>query len=191
MAKGNWFAEWNKDFNNYMVQTIIESIVDGKKHFEKQSLQSFLMNLNTHAPIRYCNGDTLDNRKSNIELYVPRNINNYEEFNESTFALILRDKYGNLNGKSLIDKEDLTRVLNIGYPWVAHKVKGEPFAIANTPEGRIFMNRFVMDTPEDMITHPINLNTLDNRKSNLKNILKNDDHEHDHAHTSPEVDETI
>ena len=26
-----------------------------------------------------------------------------------------------------------------------------------------------MGTPEDMVTHPINLNTLDNRKANLEN----------------------
>ncbi|MGV8979968.1 hypothetical protein [Clostridium sp.] len=31
------------------------------------------------------------------------------------------------------------------------------------------MNRFIMSTDQDMVTHPINLNTLDNRKANLEN----------------------
>lgn len=170
LEKGTWFAQWHKDFNNYLVQTLSEKDAADKKHVEKQTLQSFLLNVHTKAPIRHLNGDTLDNRRSNLELYKQDTTNDFEEFNAETIAIILRDKYGKENGKTLIDKEDLDRVVKTGYSWVSYKIKGEPYAIANTPEGRIFLNRFIMQTPKNKVTHSINLNTLDNRKANLEHI---------------------
>lgn len=170
LEKGTWFAEWNKDFNNYLVQNLSDYYVAGKKHTTKQTLHSFILQAHPKAPIRHLNGDTLDNRKSNLEIYTQKIINNYENVNSETIAIILRDKYGKKIAKTLIDKEDLDRVINYGYAWVSFKIKGEPYAVANTPAGRIYLNKFIMNTPEDMITHPINLNTLDNRKSNLKNV---------------------
>lgn len=171
LEKGTWFAQWHKDFNNYLAQTLSEQLIDGKKMIEKQTLQSFIMDVHTKAPIRHLNGDTLDNRRCNLELYEKNKINDYQEFNENTIAIILRDKYGKENGKTLIDKEDLDRVISTGYSWVCHKINTEPFAVANTPEGRIFLNRFIMQTSENKVTHAINLNTLDNRKANLEHIL--------------------
>jgi len=168
LEKGTWFAQWHKDFNNYLVLTLSEQAVGGKKTIEKQTLQSFLLNVNTKAPIRHLNGDTLDNRKCNLELYEQNKINDYQEFNADTIAIILRDKYGKENGKTLIDKEDLDRVISTGYCWVCYKINGEPYAVANTPEGRIFLNKFIMQTSEGKVTHAINLNTLDNRKANLE-----------------------
>lgn len=170
LEKGTWFAQWHKDFNNYLVLTLSEQEVEGKKHIEKQTLQAFLLNVHTKAPIRHINGDTLDNRKCNLELYEQNKINDFQEFNEATIAIILRDKYGKENAKTLIDKEDLDRVTNTGYSWVCHKINGEPYAVANTPEGRIFLNRFIMKTSQNKVTHAINLNTLDNRKANLEHI---------------------
>jgi hypothetical protein len=170
LEKGTWFAEWHMDFNNYLVQTLAESTGGEKKHVKKQTLQSFLLNVHPKAPIRHLNGDTLDNRMCNLELYNENKTNDYQEFNANTIALILRDKYGKENAKTLIDKEDLDRVLASSHCWVCHKINNEPFAVANTPDGRIFLNRFIMQTPQNMITHPINLNTLDNRKCNLEHI---------------------
>lgn len=175
LEKGTWFAQWHKDFNNYLVQTLNEQLVAGKKHIEKQSLQAFLLNVHTKAPIRHLNGDTLDNRRCNLEIYEQNRTNDYQEFNGDTIAIILRDKYGKENGKTLIDKEDLDRVISTGYSWVCHKINGEPYAVANTPKGRIFLNRFVMQTSENKVTHAINLNTLDNRKANLEHITLNEE----------------
>lgn len=170
LGKGTWFAQWHKDFNNYLVLTLSEQEVEGKKHIEKQTLQAFLLNVHTKAPIRHINGDTLDNRRCNLEIYEQNRTNDFQEFNEDTIAIILRDKYGKENGKTLIDKEDLDRVISTGYSWVSHKINREPYAVANTPEGRIFLNRFIMQTPKNKVTHAINLNTLDNRKANLEHI---------------------
>ena len=88
---------------------------------------------------------------------------------ENTIAVILRDKFGKENGRTFIDKEDLRKVVKKGCTWVLYITRQEPHAIANTPEGRIYLNKFVMDTPEKMNCHPTNLNTLDNRKCNLEN----------------------
>lgn len=175
LEKGTWFAQWHKDFNNYLVQTLIERYEGNKKYIDKQTLQSFLMNVHTKAPIRHLNGDTLDNRRCNLELYKQNATNDFEEFNAAAIAIILRDKYGKENGRTLIDKEDLDKVIHTGYSWVCHKINGEPYAVANTPGGRVFLNKFIMQTPENKITHAINLNTLDNRKANLQHIMLNEE----------------
>ena len=132
-------------------------------------MQSFILDVHPKAPVRHINGDTLDNRKANLEVYNQNTINDYEEFDEESVAVILRDRYGKEKTRTIIDKEDLNRVVNNDYTWVLFKKDTEPYAVANTPEGKIYLNRFIMSTTEDMVTHPINLNTLDNRKANLEN----------------------
>jgi hypothetical protein len=174
LEEGTWFAEWHKDFNNYLVQNIKNSI-DDKNHSEKQTLQSFILGTHPKAPIRHRNGNTLDNRKDNLVVFDQNTINDYKEVDSETIAIILRDKYGKENGKALIDKEDYDKIVNSRYAWILYKLNSKPYAVANTPEGRIFLNRFIMDTPENMVTHPINLNTLDNRKCNLENVALGDD----------------
>jgi len=168
LAKGTWFAQWNKDFNSYIVQTLCELNDNDEKTTEKINLQSFLMNVHTKAPIHFKNGDTLDNRLSNLELYTQNLTNDFKEIDEKTIAIILRDKFGKEIGKALIDKEDFERVMNVGYRWDLHKVNAKPYAVANIPEGRIFLKELIMQTPENEILKAINLNTLDNRKCNLK-----------------------
>ena len=168
LEKSTWFAQWHKDFNNYLVQTFTEQNEADEKYIGKQTIQSFLLNVHTKAPIRHLNGDTLDNRKCNLEIYTQNTTNDIQEFNAETIAIILRDKYGKENGKTLIDKDDLDRVKETGYSWVCYKINGEPYAVANTPEGRMFLNRFIMQSTENKVTHAINLNTLDNRKANLE-----------------------
>lgn len=96
--------------------------------------------------------------------------NDYKESDNSTFVIILRDKYGIEKEKSIIDKKDLDKVINYGYAWTYYKINGRPYAVANTPSGRIFLDKFLMAPPEDYIVHHINLNTLDNRRANLENV---------------------
>jgi hypothetical protein len=171
LDKGTWFAEWNKDFNNYLVQNLSLTSVNGKNIKEKQTLHSFILGTNTKTPIRHLNGDTLDNRKCNIETYDQNSaINDYEKIDSESIYILLRDKYGRRKERTLIDKEDLDRVINSGYSWVYYLSQGEHYAVANSLNGRIYLHNFIMDTPENMITKHISHNTLDNRKSNLKNV---------------------
>lgn len=121
----------------------------------------------TKTPIKHLNGDTLDNRKSNLEIYNKNSYNDYKEFDE-TAEIVLRDSNGVEKGRAIIDKKDLYRVLNNGYPWVYHKVDEKPYAVANTPKGRIYLDKFIAGDNQDITVHHINFNTLDNRKSNLE-----------------------
>lgn len=69
-----------------------------------------------------------------------------------------------------IDKEDLDRVINNGYTWCYFRSNGEPYAVANTSQGRVYLHRFIMNTPKGMVTDHREHNTLDNRKCNLVNV---------------------
>ncbi|ERI91548.1 hypothetical protein HMPREF1982_03193 [Clostridiales bacterium oral taxon 876 str. F0540] len=166
LDRGTWFAEWHKDYNSYLVMNYIDS----DKRKEKQSLQSFILEVDPRTPIRHLNGDTLDNRKSNLEIYNKNSYNNYKELDGETAEVILMDSHGRNASKTIIDKADLYRVINNGYPWVYYKVNEKPYAVANTPSGRLYLDRFIMATPEDMVVQHVNHNTLDNRKINLNNV---------------------
>lgn len=165
---GTWFAEWNKDLNSYTVQNISVTKMNKKSKPLKQSLQSIILDTNTKIPIRHINGDTLDNRRSNLEI-VERNIkNDYEVVNDDTIAILLRDKYGKVQNKALISKEDLRKVVTDTYTWVLHKNYDNFCVIANTPKGRIHLDRVLMNPDENQTVHHINLNPLDNRRNNLE-----------------------
>lgn len=171
LDSGTWFAEWHKDYNSYLVMNYINA----DKRKEKQSLQSFILDVDPRTPIRHLNGDTLDNRKANLEIYNKNSYNDYKELDEETAEVMLMDSHGRNASKTIIDKADLYRVINNGYPWVYYKVNNKPYAVANTPAGRLYLDRFIMATPEDMIVQHVNLNTLDNRKVNLLNIKASED----------------
>ncbi|WP_252236626.1 hypothetical protein [Clostridium sp. CH2] len=165
---GTWFAEWNKDLNSYTVQNISVTKMNKKSKPLKQSLQSIILDTNTKTPIRHINGDILDNRRSNLEI-VERNIkNDYEVINDDTIAILLRDKYGKVQNKALISKEDLRKVVTDTYTWVLHKNYDNFCVIANTPKGRIHLDRVLMNPDENQTVHHINLNPLDNRRNNLE-----------------------
>jgi len=172
LNKGTWFPEWNSDFNNYLIQNFSDVTVDGKVHSRKQSLHSFILGVHPKAPVVHKNGDTLDNRKSNLEVYDQNRPNDHESLDPQTSVVILRDKLGLERGRAIIDKKDLDRVINSGFTWVYYKPHNEPYAVANTPEGRLYLNKFILKAPMDAEVESINRNTLDNRKSNLKIVEK-------------------
>ncbi|MEG1483161.1 hypothetical protein [Clostridium sp.] len=165
---GTWFAEWHKDFNSYLVQNISLTKVNKKSKPLKQSLQTVVMDTTATTPVRHINGDTLDNRRCNLEVFRRTDLNEIEEVDENTIAIILKDKYGNVNSKALISIEDLNHVITNEYTWVNNKVNGEACVIANTPNGRIHLDRILMNPDENKTVHHINLNPLDNRRENLE-----------------------
>jgi hypothetical protein len=168
---GTWFAEWHKDYNSYLAQHYTEDAASKGK----ESLQAFILGVSAKTPIIHINKDTLDNRKANLEQYNKNSYNEYKELDADTAVIILRDSKGIESGKAIIDKSDLYRVLNNGYPWVYHKKDEKPYAVANTPAGRLYLQSFIMNASEEGTVHHINLNTLDNRKSNLEFIKKSED----------------
>lgn len=164
---GTWFAEWNKDYNNYIVQNISSTKKNKKSKPLKQNLQSIILNVNPKAPIRYINGDTLDNRKCNLEIFNQNTINEYEEKN-GVISIVLKDKYGKKEGVALISQEDLSSVVNDKYTWVLHKTHNKISVVANTPEGRIHLEDIIISVIENHKIEHINNNPLDNRRNNLK-----------------------
>lgn len=167
-SAGIWFAEWNKDFNDYIIQNISVTKKNKQGKPLKQSLQSLILDVNPKAPINFVNGDVLDNRRSNLELVERNTKNSYEIVDNDTIAVILTDKYGNAKDKALISTKDLNKVINDTYSWVLHKVNGNLMVIANTPDGRIHLDRVIMNPDLDEKIHHINLDPLDNTRKNLE-----------------------
>ena len=120
-AIDTWVAQWSKEFNTYIVQTTIEVIKNGKKRYIKPTLQSTVLGTSPNAPIRHLNGDLMDNRKQNLEIYNRRQKNDYDILENDVIAIHLKDRYGNLVNKALISAEDLDRVVTDEYTWVCQK----------------------------------------------------------------------
>lgn len=165
---GTWFAEWNKDFNSYLVQNISSSKGNKKAKPLKQGIQTIIMGVSATTPVKHINGDTLDNRKANLRIYDRNEKNEIEQVDESTIAILLRDKYGNVNAKSLISPEDKEQVLAEGFVWTTYKHRDKTMVVANTPEGRIYLDKLLLKPDDMQRVHHINLNPLDNRRNNLE-----------------------
>lgn len=167
-AIGIWFAEWHKDYNSYLVQNISKTKVNKNSKPLKQSLQTIVLDVTPTTPVKHINGDTLDNRKANLEIFERNAINEIEKLDDDTVAIILKDKHGNRHSKALISAEDLDKVINEKYTWVNHKINDEAKVVANTPNGRIYLDKFLMNPSDKQKVHHINLNPLDNRRKNLE-----------------------
>ncbi|MEF9952858.1 MAG: HNH endonuclease [Clostridium sp.] len=165
---GVWFGEWHKDFNNYIVQNVTSGDNSKKSKLVKQSLQSVILNVSSKAPIKHLNGDILDNRKSNLEVVERNAKNTYEIIDGATVAVLLTDKNGNVSSKALISRNDLNTVVTDGLSWVEYKTKDNIYVIANTPNGRIYLNQMLMNSEDGEIIHHINLNPLDCRRENME-----------------------
>ncbi len=166
---GIWFAEWHKDFNNHLVQTLITTKVDGKTVSTKQTIGSVILGVDLKAPIKHLNDNTLDNRKENLELYNRNSKNDCTKIDHETMGIILRDKFGNSKETALISIEDVNDVIKDNYNWVVYKKSSEIAVVANTTDGRIHLDELIMNPEEKMKVHHINLNPLDNRRKNLEN----------------------
>lgn len=167
---GTWFAEWHKDFNSYLVQNISTTKTNKKSKPLKQNLQSVVLDTSPNAPIKHINGDTLDNRKSNLEIVERNTKNEYEIIDENTISILLKDKYGNVSSKALISKEDLDKVITDELSWVEYKKRDNIYVVANTPNGRIFLDKMLMNPSDKEVIHHINLNPLDCRRTNMEKI---------------------
>lgn len=160
LNKGVWSPEWNKDYNNYLVQNI--------SYKEKTFLHSFVLDENSKTPIMHLDGNPLNNCRSNLNIYNQDMKNEYEEVDDNTVSVILRDNNGVKRAKTYIDKDDLDRVINSGFSWCYFKFNKSPYAVANTPEGRVYLHDFILNNDEDMVIDDKIHNTLDNRKKELK-----------------------
>lgn len=74
---------------------------------------------------------------------------------------------------AIVDDEDYEKVIALG-KWQAqiNISVNSYYAIHSVWNGNIRMHRFIMNTPSNMVCDHINGNTLDNRKSNLRNCTQ-------------------
>jgi len=172
LNKGTWSPEWNIDYNNYVVQNVSFYDADVKKLKKKVALHAFIMDADSKTPIRHLDGDPLNNCRSNLIIYSQETKNDYEEIDEDTVAIILRNNNGVKKAKTLIDNEDLDRVINSGFTWCYYKNNNSAYAVANTEEGRVYLHRFILniDAEQDTIMDLKNHDTLDNRKKELNKV---------------------
>jgi len=167
-SMGIWFAEWHKDFNSYLVQNIDSAKTNKNSKPLKQTLQSVILDTDFKTPIKHINGDTLDNRKSNLEIVKRNTKNDYEILDESTIAVNLRDRNGRIFSKALISREDLNTVITEEFSWTEYKNHGDISVAANTPGGRIYLDNLLMNPGDGETIHHINLNPLDCRRNNME-----------------------
>lgn len=80
----------------------------------------------------------------------------------------MKDRHGKVQGKAIIDKADLNKVVTDEHTWVYYKKNNTPAVVANTPNGRVYLETLVLPIEENSIIHHINRNPLDNRRSNLE-----------------------
>lgn len=74
---------------------------------------------------------------------------------------------------AFIDDDDYDRVIAMGkWQAILNISVNTYYAIHSMGKGNIRMNRFIMNTPKGMVCDHINGNTLDNRKSNLRNCTQ-------------------
>lgn len=103
--------------------------------------------------------------------------NNYIIDEENGIAKIELNRKNDENLWAIIDLEDLDRVINFPYTWFAryHKnIDGYYAAVSMyLPELQratpVYLHQFIMGETENFVDH-INHNTLDDRKSNLREI---------------------
>lgn len=94
--------------------------------------------------------------------------NKYEVKGNYT-VIFLRQRGGSVI-ETLIDTEDLKKVMSISGSWCAFKSPHtDTYYVRGYHKGdRILLHRLVMNAPENLLVDHINHNTLDNRKSQLK-----------------------
>lgn len=94
--------------------------------------------------------------------------NKYDLSGDCGVLTIYSKKYGVFN--ILFDKEDFDKIKNIHW-CIERDVKGKMY-VRNRKIGKL--HRIIMDTPKHLVVDHINHDTLDNRKSNLRNCTVSD-----------------
>lgn len=167
-ANGPYFLEWHKDFNAYLVLTSKKVNLNGRETYHKIPLATLILNCASTEPVLYQDQNTLNLCDDNLAIYDRYEQNEIEIQSNQTALITLKNKYGLAVGHAIIDEADLDSVVNDSYNWTVQKrLKGQPRVIANTKEGRVYLNQLLMQPATDERVKYLNKNPLDHRRQNL------------------------
>lgn len=171
LNKGTWFAENHADFETPSVACVDYVLIDEKKKRIKKSLHSFILNLGPKDIINHKDNNRLNNKKDNLQPYNSIMLNEYENIGDGITQIKLSQREGKEDAYTIIDTEDLPRILTMGYTWLRFQASEQsyPYAVNNglsNSETR-YLHRIIMNCPSEYDVDHINHNTLDNRKVNL------------------------
>ena len=171
LEKGTWFSETSRDSESPIVSCVDYILDDGKKKRIKKSLHSFILNLTPKDIINHKDKNRLNNKKENLRPYGSCMINEYEIMGDGTTRIKLSQEDGKEDSYTLIDTEDLPKVMALGYTWFRFQASEQsyPYAMNNglSKKETRYLHRIIMNCPPGHEVDHINHNTLDNRKSNL------------------------
>ena len=117
----------------------------------------------THAK-GLCRKHYLRQKRHGVVSEFSRYDKNEVTYDNNNAYIILRDKNELEVARTVIDIEDINKV--IPYKWGLQSRKG--YVIATYKDKHILLHRLIMGTPPNMLTDHINMDKLDNRKSNLR-----------------------
>ena len=157
----NWRAVWHTDFDCSIIES--KDFKDG--YARRTPVAAAILQCSPNAPIRHLNGDVLDNRRANLEIYdLFAQPNAYKEM-DSGISVVLKDRYAREVGEFLIDQIDLEKVVNSGFVWLKKKrANGQPYVV--NADG-LLLAHFLLDAHEGYVVYD-NKNPLDNRRENIK-----------------------
>ncbi|MDQ1146060.1 hypothetical protein QE429_002887 [Bacillus sp. SORGH_AS 510] len=165
-----WVCDKKSDINDYVIYT---KIYEGGTS-RKISLRKMILGYDKDKTAYFVNGNRLDFRLENIKLYSDKMTNDYY-IEEQVAHIFIKISNEETYTVTMIDEEDLEKVMQLGYTWHYYQGNGEPYIVNTIVEEdgkrkRVYLHRIVNDCPEDKVVDHINHDTLDNRKSNLRNV---------------------
>jgi len=157
----NWRAVWSTEHDS----AIIEHKKYEKNHATRLSLASIILSCSPNAPIRHKNGNLLDNRRQNLEIFDLKNHPNEIITHDDTVEIKLKDRYGKIVGSTIIDKSDQEKILNNNEIWIKKKrSSGQPYVVNLKNE---LLSHKILGVVSGYVLY-LNKNPLDNRRNNIR-----------------------
>jgi len=159
----NWRAVWSSEFDC----AVIESKDFENGYAKRTPIAAAILSCSVNAPIRHINGDKLDNRRENLEIYdLSLNPNEFKLENDVA-TIILKDRYGRIIDEAIVDLDVVDEIILKRGVWVKKKrANGQPYVV--NPDG-ILLAHAILDVLEGFVIYE-NKNPLDNRRKNIKII---------------------
>ena len=85
-----------------------------------------------------------------------------------TARILLKDKHLNVVAEAIIDAEDISKCKE--FKWYARKSRTKLYVAGTINGKKVFLHRFILGYDGELDVDHINMNPLDNRKSNLRII---------------------